>query len=84
MSFRVYYFRGIRQDSLYTGNNLTQGLQFHFKELVQFLNKKFQLKLKQLEGKVNENTIDIKTLFEAFRKLMNPVPAARNRIGFKK
>ncbi|MEO8211259.1 MAG: ORF6N domain-containing protein [bacterium] len=46
-------------------------------------NKKFDLKLKQLEGQVSDNTIDIKTLFDAIRKLMNPIQPDKKRIGFK-
>lgn len=46
-------------------------------------NKKFSIKLKELENKVGDHAIDIKTLFIAIRQLMNPPQLPRKRIGFK-
>lgn len=46
-------------------------------------NKQLSAKLKELENKVVDHTIDIKTLFEAIKQLMNPPQAPRKRIGFK-
>ena len=47
-------------------------------------NKNLELKLKELESKISDNTINIKTLFDAIRQLMNPLVIERKRIGFKK
>ena len=46
-------------------------------------NKNFSIKLKELENKVGDHAIDIKTLFIAIRQLMNPPQLPRKRIGFK-
>ena len=46
-------------------------------------NKKLSVKLKELENKVGDHSIDINTLFEAIRQLMNPSQLSRKRIGFK-
>jgi len=46
-------------------------------------NKKLTAKLKELENKVEDHSIDIKNLFEAIRQLMDPQELPRKRIGFK-
>lgn len=46
-------------------------------------NKKFSIKLKELENKIGDHAIDIKSLFETIRQLMNPPQTPRKRIGFK-
>ena len=46
-------------------------------------NKKFSMKLKELENKIGDHAIDIKFLFETIRQLMNPPQTPRKRIGFK-
>ena len=46
-------------------------------------NKKVGKRLKELENRMNENSIDIKTLFEALKKLMSQPADIHRKIGFK-
>ena len=47
------------------------------------MNKDFLLKVEQLENKVTSHDEDIKNIFQALKRLLNPPQAPRKRIGFK-
>ena len=54
----------------------------HLKQLLEN-NKQLSIKLKKLENRIGDHSIDIKTLFEAIRQLMNPILLPKRRIGFR-
>lgn len=47
------------------------------------MNKDFLLKVEQLENKVTSHDEDIRNIFQALKRLLNPPQAPRKRIGFK-
>jgi ribosomal protein L23 len=47
------------------------------------MNKDFLLKVEQLENKVTSHDEDIRNIFQALKRLLNPPQEPRKRIGFK-
>ena len=47
------------------------------------MNKDFLLKVEQLENKVISHDEDIKNIFQALKRLINPPQEPRKRLGFK-